>query len=492
MDPSSITRFEHSAPSPRDAEAWLRRAVDTWRRTHEDADAAGRMRALNYSMAMSGCLSATFIRCHSLSTPVVATALRLCDSTSDAMALVDLPADAVPPGGFEHAFQALRSMVERRELHWRVDGAVEINPHLSFERDGQTGVVFSCLGTIWQTDAEAFGRRPFLDETLRISSLRHPAAVRTTEHHAYASGQARETITVRRTFRTRAEETLAALGLFEPSTAAKPDQGVACGYWVAFGVPSSVLRLPYDGDVDVLAGRLCLKTTTLDVMRRAERYRGITSLAALDAANEGLIEWPPNLDYLVAAEAKVSWFEEDSAMWKNTHLGKPSKIVGQVQRLLDAGIDRVSLLHLGVSMPTHGSVFHAAASSPMATSTFPVIFERENCPDAGYVSSFIHAVAGRLEHEEGATEPFFSRIAGIEEPYARRRRFAPLNERRKTAASSWRRALGGELAKLEKPLHLAVFLGWCVTCRQLSSSPDPLERCCRRCGGLLAAEREPT
>jgi hypothetical protein len=109
------------------------------------------------------------------------------------------------------------------------------------------------------------------------------------------------------------------------------------------------------GDIDVIAGPLKSSIPQSELTRL---MASDTQLAALGEtpylrfgwlAENGLIEWPPSVDYLVAIEARA-------CIWKQP--GRPSNFQGRMNKyrekargLISLGFDRVMLLHLITTEP---------------------------------------------------------------------------------------------------------------------------------------------
>ncbi|MDP2342730.1 MAG: hypothetical protein Q8O67_17370 [Deltaproteobacteria bacterium] len=107
--------FPHR-PASRDAvEAWWHQSRVTWRRLFDVSDAATRQRALNRRGSMAYPRSAIFVRCHSATTPVIATGLVLNSSLTacDEFQVQDLRSDVEEPSGTSHLAGVIRSLLER-------------------------------------------------------------------------------------------------------------------------------------------------------------------------------------------------------------------------------------------------------------------------------------------------------------------------------------------------------------------------------------------
>lgn len=194
--------------------------------------------------------------------------------------------------------------------------------------------------------------------------------------------------------------------------------------WFLLEMDMGDLVPTFQGDVDILMGELRAADPEA-FKRRFEEWQAelpppahptqIYRLAAMDIAEQGGIQWPPKMDYLVGVEAKCSFLHPEAneitvktVRSKKSSPKKVKKIREQVQRLLDMGFNKVALLDLIANPPASGINSQAwvnasgiAAASEKVMS--PILKGR--LPDdslAGHWSCSIGAVAGGDETMRGA------------------------------------------------------------------------------------------
>jgi hypothetical protein len=228
-----------------------------------------------------------------------------------------------------------------------------------------------------------------------------------------------------------------------------------------------------DGDVDVIAGPIEFALTEGEFKARldeeAKRHpltmpRGAHVEAVLHAAaQEGRIVWPPRVEYIGACEAKASGYHSESGTIKASHSREGERIKGQLDMLLDRGVDRVGFLHImGSSVPAATEVnpwLTAAAVASQAAEDTDFIYNPSDRPTCGYFTVAIGAVAHKTEEFAGSGGRLY-----VRQPCG------PNMSDNK----SWRRHLRDELAKLPRPMTWRFFILPCQKCGKwvMYSSPS--------------------
>lgn len=251
-------------------------------------------------------------------------------------------------------------------------------------------------------------------------------------------------------------------------------------WWCGLNLPRSELFGSGNGDVDVIAGPLefSLSATEWDVRVRAEQQAwGHDSHpswwrlgAAHRAAEQGLLRWPPCMDTVVGCEVKASWFSARTMGWKATHAREGRRTAGQLRLLLERGLNRVALLHLGVTEPyDHPSAnpwMAAAILADHAMTSMPRLIDHADLPEAGDFKALIGAVGHKMESEAGAG----GRLVVLQAAQVNHR--LPL---------SWRNTLQAGLARCSAPRTFRTFVQTCCHCRGWFTSPSSLEPSCPSC-----------
>ena len=144
--------------------------------------------------------------------------------------------------------------------------------------------------------------------------------------------------------------------------------GLVGQWWCGLGLPRRVVLGQEDlrGDVDLVAGPLGLLLTpeafAVRVRKTAAKLAGWhpsnwPNFAVMEAAHEGLIQWPPDPSRLVASEVKASWFDRDALpdrAWRASQRRTGNRVVGQLRVLEGRGFCRLGFLHLAVTRPLTG------------------------------------------------------------------------------------------------------------------------------------------
>lgn len=202
------------------------------------------------------------------------------------------------------------------------------------------------------------------------------------------------------------------------------------------------------GDVDILGGRLRWSDPSLyqSYLEKAkcERpawHRSFHEMAAQRGLLEdGGLEWPPNVEYLVGIEVKCAYVTRNRKLASHKASQRQvQSIREQVDGLLHMGLNRVLLLDIIANPPSEGSdgsawTEAAIGASASYRSMRPILESRlyQGCP-AGHVALPSGAVPGGDETMRGAISPVLLRHAVDSpllqtEPKVRARR-QDLNER---------------------------------------------------------------
>lgn len=139
--------------------------------------------------------------------------------------------------------------------------------------------------------------------------------------------------------------------------------------WFLLEVEMSSLVGSFEGDVDILIGRLHAKDPN-DFNAAVAKYSKLSPkahpswldyLAALDIAESGGIEWPPRTDYLVGIETKCLHLDpkakeisEDTIKSRKSSPKAVRRIRLKIERLIEMGFDRVALLEFIANPPSSG------------------------------------------------------------------------------------------------------------------------------------------
>jgi hypothetical protein len=139
--------------------------------------------------------------------------------------------------------------------------------------------------------------------------------------------------------------------------------------WFLLEIEMSDLVKSFKGDVDILIGRLNVKSPEAFKTALAKYTKEMSDahptwpdyFAALKVAESGGIEWPPRTDYLVGIETKCSYLDpeakeisEDTIKSKKSSWQAVRKIRLTVERLIDMGFDKVALLEFIANPPASG------------------------------------------------------------------------------------------------------------------------------------------
>jgi hypothetical protein len=246
------------------------------------------------------------------------------------------------------------------------------------------------------------------------------------------------------------------------------------GWWCAFFLlRSDVFGGKADGDIDFLAGPTRYSfgdeelAARLAVARAKDPQFGEARFH-YQAGREGLVVWPPEVQEVVACEIKASCFADGK--WKQTHSssGARAGIRKQLKLLYDYGVNRVALLHLGVTKPTDERIetWRAAlAQLASAVESFPDVFPNTDV-EYGHLRAVMAATHDGPESRAGA----HAGVTALRPPGL----INPIIER------PWHRRLRARLAELPQPMYLNTFIQECSRCRRWrhSSSPDVASEPC--------------
>lgn len=288
--------------------------------------------------------------------------------------------------------------------------------------------------------------------------------------HLYEADR-REFVSIARWLALQADALMSALGLND-------------GWWCGINLPRrAIFGGDTDGDVDIIAGPLVLNCGP----REQEQLRArvvadlspldspdvVQHLCALSAADAGLVQWPPAVDYLVAVEAKASWFDPVKRAWKATRMGEANKVKGVLEQLVCRGFDRVAFLHIAATKPSDMAgnpwLVAAAAAAEAMRCGYPLVFPPSEAPSCGYFMTLVGAVPFATEDEAGA-----GGTLKVLQP-------APALVGRK---QPWRQELAQRLKELSQPKRPRVFIRACSSpgCGRWSHDAFPTVVSCPYCG----------
>jgi hypothetical protein len=240
-----------------------------------------------------------------------------------------------------------------------------------------------------------------------------------------------------------------------------------------------------DGDVDFIAGplRYTFSDDEWEARVWAElRKRPFNTAvpyyhliaAHAQAGQDGCVDWPPRIDYVVAGEVKAS--HHDGRTWKATHENERVRIGGQLRYLDQRGVNRAAFLHVGATAPPEspdGSWDAASQHLAVARASFPDAFDAEALPGFGCIRAIMAGVPGHNEARAGVHSPLIE--------WAPARLLNPVVER------VWHSTLHERLASLPRPNYLRTWILACPSCAhwQLAALPDPSGMHCGSCGGSM-------
>lgn len=257
------------------------------------------------------------------------------------------------------------------------------------------------------------------------------------------------------------------------------------GWWCIPCAPRALVfqNSRLSGDTDLIAGPMYLDVSharlreAYELELRAaplERHdSGAWSIAVSRLIARGHLLWPPPMNFLLAVEFKLSYFDtahdestkrhEKEKAWKRTHERDQRRILGQLSVPRDAGVDRVSLLHLGITkpraIPGRQGIIVAAGDVGAADDQFPHLFrgpatsKAELAPMAqpfGHLTKCLGGTTLEAEHDQGATTMPGTLQTG-------REAVGPYRVETRPAANAtasvlpWRLALQRRFAELPKP-----------------------------------------
>lgn len=213
-----------------------------------------------------------------------------------------------------------------------------------------------------------------------------------------------------------------------------------------------------DGDVDILGGPLEFDLTKEEWQQNIKKeslnwplhtpQSFIVSMAIRRAAEEGFICWPPKMNTVVACETKASWFDPATSKWKATHTGEAKGVKGQLQLLLNKGIDRVTFLHIGATKPTDQDImspwWQALSNVAAGDNIFPPVYCPKEMPTCGYFTAVLGAVPFAMEDHSGAGGML--------------RIHQPCSVNLVPNANGWRTQLQNRLAQIPRPTSPTVFI----------------------------------
>ena len=246
--------------------------------------------------------------------------------------------------------------------------------------------------------------------------------------------------------------------------------GLGHGWWCAVDVPrTEIFGDGAGGDVDLLAGPLVFNVTPEEWQ---DRYESVAKRigpqfsragAEMEAAQEGLVIWPPKVKYTIAVEVKASFFDGD---WHSTHTGKRAKLRGSLKARLDYGINARALVHLGVTIPT-------AEAKEMdrlmdGALDFPTILEPADLHGAGYAIGMMGVVLKNGQVTWGGIDGLDWRAAPeISSPQPR----------------DWHATLARRFALMPKPRSVRTYIHHCPHCANWmhAGSADPNGFACSTC-----------
>ena len=262
--------------------------------------------------------------------------------------------------------------------------------------------------------------------------------------------------------------------------------GVQGPSWCGLFLPrADILDPALNGDIDFITGSLELELDSDEWERRVRMAseqmpiwasRQIAaSHAMMQAAAEGLIRWPPNLDYVAACEVKVSWFEPATNTWHATHKGEARREKGKLKLLRRFSFNRIGFFHLGATKPRSIDSVNpwilAGSNASLASRSFDLLYSPTEAPDYGYFQAVVGSVPFAAEDSSGAGGPLRIHQAAttlVSEPSTNR----------------WER-LAAQLSQLPRPRSCHAFVRACSQCKAWSLVNSPSLADCGACGGRL-------
>ena len=189
--------------------------------------------------------------------------------------------------------------------------------------------------------------------------------------------------------------------------------------------------------------------------------------AVLRALAAGRLQWPPNMSKIVGCEVKASWFEPETGLWKASHASEARKVRGQLQVLLDKGLNRcAAFLHLGATKPkavgpTH-PWFEAGEQAARALENMPFVYEPSKEAAVGYFRAVVGALPFATEDHAGSGGSLLVEQDATE---------------RLVQCEPWREQLRARLGQLPRPLWPQTYVvddeGWYLRPRPF---PYPVRR----------------
>ncbi len=231
--------------------------------------------------------------------------------------------------------------------------------------------------------------------------------------------------------------------------------GLASGFsWYVLQLQMKRLVEDLEGDVDILAGRLCWDDpASFDNLVREEQKEkpGFHPswhdwFAARRLSTAGGIHWPPPTDFLVGIEAKCAYFTGSIKAAKSSNR-KVRRIRLEVQRLLRLGCNRVALLDIIANPPASGIDGQAwLMASDVALASFELMQDvlAHRLPEEAPVGHWVWpvgAVVGGDETVRGAGAPLRLREA-FDNPLLKD---DPQTQRRRQEAEARLRGILGSL-----------------------------------------------
>lgn len=258
--------------------------------------------------------------------------------------------------------------------------------------------------------------------------------------------------------------------------------------WCGLGLPRRVVlgQAGLDGDVDFVAGPLglSLSSTEFEARVRVESTKLADwhpshwpVFAALEAASEGLVQWPPDTSRLIAGEAKASWFDRNAhpdRAWKSSQRRARKKVMGQLRLLEGHGFSRLCFLHLAVTRPLTGGGgvnpwLSGGAEALEATGTFPMVYEPNLLPWCGYFQVLLQPVIGDTEEMRG--------VGGWPTCVQAAPDLLPSGESNATTFAALAEALG----RCARPRSPSTFVLSCPTCGSWWTTPGLTDAACPLC-----------
>jgi len=272
-------------------------------------------------------------------------------------------------------------------------------------------------------------------------------------------------------------------GILTPALSAA--LGVQGPSWCGLFLPrADVLDSALDGDIDFITGPLELEIDPDEWERRVgieadqvpiwASRQFATSRAMMQAAADGLIQWPPRLEHIGGCEVKVSWFDATNTTWHATHAGESRRVKGQLKVLRRFGFSRVGFFHLGATKPRSLDSFNpwllAGSDASLAWRSFELLFPPSEMPDYGYFQAVVGGVPFAAEDLSGAGGSL-----RVHQPAALIGG-SPL---------PWREQVARRLSKIPRPRLCRVFIRACSQCGAWSLVDSPSPVACASCGGQL-------